>query len=198
MAISTRLKSVLARLARDRDGAAILEFAVAFPVILTGLVGLMELMTILFVTALMEGGLREAARFGITGYQPAGISREERIVQLVNRAGIGLLEVTAADVSLTVYSSFEDIGQPEPFTDNNPANGVYDPGEPYQDVNGNGQWDADMGVAGVGGPGDVVLYTLTYDWPLLTPLLTPFIGNGGKIPLEASLAVRNEPYPPSP
>lgn len=197
MAILKRMKRLARRLSRDRDGTAMIEFAFAFPLILVGLVGLMELMSILFVTALMEGGLREAARFGITGFQPASLSREQRIVQLVNRAGIGLVHVTSADVSTLVYASFADIGQPEPFSDDN-DNGVYDFGETFQDVNGNGVWDEDMGIAGVGGPGSVVLYTLNYDWPLLTPLMSPFIGHNGKVPLKATLAVRNEPYPPPP
>ena len=30
------------------------------------------------------------------------------------------------------------------------------------------QWDADMGAAGLGGPSDVVVYRLTYDWGIIT------------------------------
>ena len=49
--------------------------------------------------------------------------------------------------------------------------------DPYDDWNGNGRWDPHMGTAGVGGPGDVVVYTLTYPWPLLTGLLNDMIGD---------------------
>ncbi len=52
-----------------------------------------------------------------------------------------------------------------------------------------------MGLAGLGGPGDVVLYTVTADWALLTPLIAPLMGEGGVMQLEASVAVRNEPVP---
>jgi hypothetical protein len=35
--------------------------------------------------------------------------------------------------------------------------------------------DADLGVAGLGGAGDVVVYSLSYPWTALTPLLAPFL-----------------------
>jgi len=62
------------------------------------------------------------------------------------------------------------------------------------DSNGNGEWDADMGLAGLGGPNDIVVYTLRYDWPLMTELLRPLLGADGEFPLKASIAVRNEPF----
>ena len=45
------------------------------------------------------------------------------------------------------------------------------------DVNGNGQWDADMGEAGLGGPSDVVVYRLTYDWGIITPVMREVMGD---------------------
>jgi hypothetical protein len=101
--------------------------------------------------------------------------------------------MTSAVVETKIYPSFNDVGKPEPFTDTN-SNGQYDAGEPYTDINGNGQWDADMGKAGVGGPSDIVLYKITSDWNLLTPLMVPLMGSGGKMTLSASVAVRNEPF----
>lgn len=181
------------RVVRAEDGTAAVEFGFTLPVLIVAVAGAIDIMGILFATALMEGGLREASRFGITGFTPAGMSREERIVQLVNQAGVGLITVSPGDVSTLVYSDFENIGQPEPFVDGN-GNGVYDLGESFNDINGNGQWDADMGAAGVGGAGDVVVYSLEHQWPLFTPVLLPFMGQDGKVPLRASVAVRNEPY----
>ena len=93
-----------------------------------------------------------------------------------------------------IYPSFGDIGGPEPFVDSAPANGAYDVGETFTDVNGNGVWDPDMGAAGAGGPGDVVVYRLSYDWSLLTPVLAGVIGEAGRVRLAASVVVRNEPY----
>jgi hypothetical protein len=90
-----------------------------------------------------------------------------------------------------VYENFGDVGQPEPFTDEN-ANEAYDAGEPFNDINGNGTWDEDMGAAGLGGPGDVVVYRMSYDWSIIIPLFRPFFGDA--ITLQANIAVRNEPF----
>lgn len=185
-------------LARDRDGSAALEFAYTFPIIVMVVVGLLELMMIMFVSALMEGGLRDASRFAITGAMPAGMSREQAIVNIVNDRTLGLLDLTTDDVSLRVYEAFTQVGMPEPLTFDANGNGSFDPGDSYTDVNGNGQWDADMASAGAGGSGDVVVYNLAVDWPLLTPMLAPFIGQNGLIRLGASIAVRNEPYDTAP
>lgn len=185
------------RIGRCSRGGTMVEFALTFPLLLLAVAGTFEVLGMLFANALIEGGLREASRFGVTGLDPVGISRKDKIVQMVNASGIGLVTVTAADVKTKVYSNFDKIGQPEPFVDAN-GNGSYDLGESFVDINGNGQWDTDMGAEGVGGPGDVVLYTLDYRWPLLTPALVPFIGNDGRVTLGSSIAVRNEPYPVTP
>lgn len=187
---SRRLRTLM----HDIRGSSLIEFALVMPVLLLLIMGVIEVMAILFVTALMEGGLREASRFGLTGYQPTAASREERIVEILNAQGIGLVTVTPENVTTLVYGSFDQIGMAEPFIDEPPYNGIYDPGEAFVDINGNGQWDADIGIAGVGGPGDVVVYRVVFEWSILTPILRPFIGQDGRIPLMASLAVRNEPY----
>ncbi len=60
-----------------------LEFTFAAPVVFLGAAALVEVSSMMFVSTLVEGGLREAARFGITGFTPAGISREDRIRQII-------------------------------------------------------------------------------------------------------------------
>jgi len=183
----------LRRLIGNRDGVAAIEFAVAAPVVTLTIAGLIELSMVMFVSSLMEGGIRDASRFGITGYVPPGSTREAEIRKLVGDATAGLIDIATANIDTKVYPSFGDVGKPEPFTDTN-GNEQYDEGEPFTDVNGNGQWDPDMGVAGLGGPSDIVLYKITADWHLMTPLLVPFMGSDGKMVLSASVAVRNEPY----
>ena len=90
------------------------------------------------------------------------------------------------------------MGQPEPFVDTaapSPLhNGKYDLGENYTDVNGNGKWDADRGIAGVGNSGEVVRYKVDYEWHLMTPLLSDMLGDNGVFHMSASVVVRNEPY----
>ena len=60
----------------------------------------------------------------------------------------------------------------------------------YSDFNNIGQ--AGQGTAGLGGPGDVVVYTVSYPWTIMTPIVSAVIGN--TITLSSSTVVRNEPY----
>lgn len=186
-------KRRLRRLWRDSKGVTALEFAFVLPVLVLIVFGAMEFSMITFANALLEGGLREASRFGITGQVPSGSSREDYIVDIINLHGAGVVNLTTADVDVKTYTNFSKIGQPEPYTDQN-GNGSYDSGEPYTDTNCNNSWDQDMGLAGAGAGGEVVLYSVNYDLPMITGFLNGFIGNNGTFPLEASVAVRNEPF----
>ncbi len=195
MRTMSRLQRQIRRLIACTRAVAALELAFAAPVLFVAIAGVIEISMVMFTITLMEGGLREAARFGITGNIPVGMTREARILGLIEENTIGLVDASNAEVTYKIYPSFGDVGEPEPYTDSNPANGTYDVGEAFVDVNGNGQWDSDMGLAGLGGPGDVVLYTVTADWTLLTPLIAPLMGDNGLMELSASVVVRNEPYP---
>ena len=181
------------RLGADERGGAAVEFAFAAPVLILLVVGIIEIAMVLFINTMLEGAVREAARYGITGYTVAGQTREQTIRQIVQDRTLGLIDMANLKIDYIVYPSFGDIGKPEQFTDSN-HNGKYDTGESFVDTNGNGKWDSDMGAAGAGNAGDVVVYRLSYDWPLLTGLLNDLIGTNGKMSLRASVAVRNEPY----
>jgi Flp pilus assembly protein TadG len=175
-------------------GASLVEFALVFPMLIVFVVGLFEVGMMMFVQSAMEGGLREASRFGITGSTVSGETRDETIRRILEENTLGLVDLDAATISTKTYDSFNDIGQPEPFTDQSPFNGTYDVGEPYTDLNGNAQWDADRGTAGVGASGEIVSYTIEYDWQPMTGLISSFVGGGDGIPMQASTAVRNEPF----
>ncbi len=175
----------------DDRGNVIIEFALIAPVFLGMLGAVMEFSGIMFVQTILEGGAREASRYGITGSQPEGVTREEMILEIIEGNTYGILDMAELDMETLVYESFGSVGQPEPFTDEN-GNGEYDDGEPYTDVNGSGGWDDDMGAAGLGGPGDVVVYRLSYDWNIMIPLFEPIFGE--TVTLQANVAVRNEPF----
>ena len=173
------------------SGQAMVEFAFIAPILLGLLCGILEFSGILFVQTLLEGGAREASRYGITGAAVEGLSREARMLQILDENSFGVIDTDEVDIETLVYENFGDVGQPEPFTDAN-GNDAFDEGEDFDDVNGNGEWDEDMGVAGLGGPGDVVVYRLSYDWEIMIPMFRPFFGE--MINLDASIAVRNEPF----
>jgi len=183
----------LRRFGNDRDGSTLLEFAFGVPILLTVVLASMEYGAIMLTSTLMESSLREAARFGITGQQPAGVSRLERITEIIDQRTLGLIDMTKAKVDILVYPSFSDIGRGEDYIDGN-ANGTYDIGETFTDENANGVWDADIGTAGSGQSGDIVVYRLQYDWQSMTPFAAQFMGNAGVINLNASIVVRNEPW----
>lgn len=172
-------------------GQAIVEFALIAPALIGMLCGILEFSGILFAQTLLEGGAREASRYGITGAAGDETSRQDVILQIIDDNAFGVIDTDEIAVETLVYESFADIGQPEPFTDEN-GNGAYDPGESFDDINGNGQRDEDMGAAGLGGPDDIVVYRLSYDWQIMIPIFTPFFGDA--VTLDANIAVRNEPF----
>lgn len=183
----------LRRLLGQAEGVSLIEFAILAPAFLLTVVGIMELSMIAFATSVLEGGLREAARFGITGLDPSNGTREQRIVEIINENGAGLVVIGQEHISTRTYANFTDIGDPEPYVDLD-GSGDYTAGEPFTDVNCSGFWEADMGGSGAGDGGDVVIYEVNYDYSLLTGMLRPFLGQDGKFPLSASVAVRNEPF----
>ena len=182
-------------LVKDRFGTAALEFALVVPVVIALLAGTVEFAMVGFRISLLEGGLREAARFGTTGSTVEETeTREETIINMVNLHSAGLFTVTPEQLSTLVYPDFDKIGQSEPFTDTN-GNDAYDTGEPFTDVNCNTEWDVDMGLAGSGGGEEVVLYTVNVEVDSMTGLFDSLITDDGKISLSATIAIRNEPFP---
>jgi Flp pilus assembly pilin Flp len=185
------LPRCLRRLRREEDGATVVEFAFVFPVFILAVLGTIETAIVTFISSSIEAAVLEASRYGITGGTIPGVTREERVLDIVGDKTYGLVDMDLVGIDTLVYESFDDIGQPEPFEDAN-LNVVYDTGELFTDVNGNGQWDADMGAAGLGGPSDVVVYRVTYAWGIMTPLIRSVIGES--VLHASSVAVRNEPY----
>lgn len=183
----------LLSLRRNEDGSPAIEMAFAGPALFLFCAGTIEFGMIMFVTVLMESSLRDAARYGITGQVPDGLDRQAYIIELIGERTIGLVDIDAADIEILSYPTFDDVGRGEDFVDGN-GNGEYDSGETYTDENANGQRDDDVGVPGAGESGQVVVYRITYEWPLLTPLAAPLIGDNGKYEIKAAIAVRNEPW----
>ena len=178
------------RLFRNNDGSSAVEFAFAAPPLILALFGSLELLIVLFVGSTLESAVLDASRFGVTGGTQSGITREQQVRTIIEDRTMGLVDMSEATIDTLTYSTFDDVGKPEPYTDSN-ANGSYDNGEPYTDINGNSQWDSDMGAAGLGGPGDIVVYRVSYQWGMITPMLEPIIG---QITHTSSVVVRNEPY----
>jgi hypothetical protein len=82
--------------------------------------------------------------------------------------------------------------KPERFTDTN-NNGSRDPGECFDDINANGQWDSDPGNNGQGGANDVAAYTMTLTYPRLFPM-AGMLGWPATETITAKTFLRNQPY----
>lgn len=180
------------RVGANRDGVAMVEFALVAPVFILLLLGSFELGAVMLTSTLMEGALRDASRYGITGQEDDGADRLAKIREIISERTLGLVDMATAKIDVLVYPGFGDIGKPESYVDSN-GNGTYDSGEAFTDSNGNGVWDADSGSPGAGGSGDIVLYRVKYGWPIITPLFSSVMGKN-TLSLTASLAVRNEPW----
>lgn len=178
------------KLCRADGGAAAVEFTLVSGVLLLFLIGVFEYAFAMFVDGTLEAAVLTASRYGITGATEEGQTREDIIREIVLERTHNLIPAEKMTIDTKVYQNFGQIGQPEPFTDTN-HDGVRQDGESFTDVNGNGLWDDDMGSAGLGGPGDVVLYTVEYTGTSLTGFFKPIIG---EIHHRAAVAVRNEPF----
>jgi hypothetical protein len=90
------------------------------------------------------------------------------------------------------YYDFSDVEQAERWDDMD-NDGECNNNEPFEDANGNGQWDADRGADGNGGARDAVLYTATVTYPRLFPM-AGLIGLKEDVTLEGSTVLRNQPF----
>ncbi|MCJ9428592.1 TadE/TadG family type IV pilus assembly protein [Kordiimonas marina] len=177
-------------ISRDDRGSVIIETALGLPLMLSLIIGILEIAHYYYLSATLENAVLAASRYGITGSVATGTTRADTVKSLIAKNSFGAVDMNRLTITTSVYQQFADIGQPEPYTDQN-GNGSYDAGEPYSDVNGNGKWDADMASAGLGGAGDIVLYRVSYDAPSLTGA---FDWATKLIKISAAVAVRNEPY----
>ena len=173
-------------------GIAVIEFAFMAPVFLLLVMGIIEFSLIAFTSTVMESATTITSRLGKTGYTTTGITRQQEIINTINAKTAGLLDPSKITMNTEVYSNFSNVGQAEPCISppTPPCSGT--PGVNFVDVNGNGTWDSDMGAAGLGNAGDVVVYTVSYPWKIMTPLISAIIGSTYTI--TARTVVRNEPF----
>jgi Flp pilus assembly protein TadG len=211
------------RFARDGRGAVAVEYALLLPTLLMFSFGIMEISLCMASLVTLEGGLKQASRFGVTSQTPSDAdvvpyaplvptafsgkdNRTKIIMAILNQNTLDLIDLNTATISTQTFSSFSSVATGEPYTDTN-NNGVYDVGEPYSDTNcnktrdGPGAASGGSGAAGDSGlSGSIVVYTVNYNWKILTPIVGKFLGkpdpgNSGKyiIPMSAQMVVKNEP-----
>jgi len=198
-----------------------IEFAMVFPIMLLMTFGIMEMSLYMFSMVTLEAGLKQASRYGITSQNPGSYfddhpadllkvptkfkanndPREEMIGLILNQFTSDLIDLNNATINTKTYGSFVLVRDGEPYTDTN-LNGTYDTGEPFQDIAcpHNGTWDGpgSGSAESIGAAGAIVVYTVTYNWKVMTPFVGQYLGSpdghgGYTIPMRATMVAKNEP-----
>ncbi|AXJ94285.1 MULTISPECIES: TadE/TadG family type IV pilus assembly protein [unclassified Sphingomonas] len=177
------------RMLRDRRGTTIVEFAIVAPCLVMLLIGMMDLGLRAYVGVQLQGALEQAAR-QVTVSSATGTAT---ITGLVSRQIQRILPRATVVVTPSNYYDFVHVGKPEPITTDTAPIGTYNAGDCFQDLNGNGVWDADSGGTGTGGSDDIVYYQATVTYPNLLPV-GRLLGFSGTTQVTGTTMMKNQPY----
>lgn len=152
---------------RDASGGCAVEFALIGPLLIALLIGMAEFARIATTQVLLEGAARDASRYGVTGSQVSGqpMSEADREVQIKNIVARETVGLVDMSKISVAIKAYSD----------------------FSDIN------TSPGTTGAGGSDEVVVYTLTYDQPLVTSLFGTLIKRSA-FRHEARVVVRNEPF----
>lgn len=178
------------RIASDR-GVTALEFALLTPFILIMLLGTVDFSMETILDSALEHGAQAASRIGMTVSTTSGQSRDQAIADAAwYWVQPWLQDRSQLTIESRTYPAYSDIGQPEPCGDDSYKTTGTCTG-PYTDVNGNNQWDRDMGSSGSGGYGAIVRYRFRVARPTYTGILK-LVGIDS-FSLERIVVLQNEP-----
>ncbi len=167
------------RLLGQQDGAAAVEFALVAAPFLALVFAIMETALVFFAGQTLETAAADSARLIMTGQaQTQGFNQAQFKTAVCGKI-YGLFNCNAGlFVDVKKYTSFASI----------------DNSKLPLDANGNLQTDT-FGYQ-TGGPGDIVVVRLMYQWPVYVSLLGLNLSDmtGGKRLLMSTTAFRNEPY----
>ncbi len=182
-----KYRSLLARLRDDEKGAYLIEFALIMPVFLLTSMGIFDLGYDNYIRSAAQGKIDDAARSAtLETYSLAALDDSVKTtVQNVN-PGANLT------FQRQNYQNFQNVNEPENFTDGD-GDGIRDPGECFEDLNGNSQWDNDVGSNGNGGAQDVVEYIVTIEYGRIFPFWK-MIGKSQEAKITVSSLLRNQPF----
>lgn len=177
----------------DDRGATVVEFGLVSTLLVTTLLGFMDLGHSLYMQSVLQGTVQKSARDATleTGKAEAQQSLlDEAVRTQVQR----LASNATVDISRRYFRDFTKAAQAtaEAYQDIN-GNGRCDDGEPFQDNNSNGVWDRDGGDGGQGGAKDDVVYTVLVTYPRLFPI-AKIVGLSETVTVEARTVLENQPF----
>jgi len=166
------------RFVRARDGAAAVEFALVAAPFLALLFAIMETAFVFFASQSLEYAVAKSARLILTGQaQTAGFSQDAFKTAVCDNI-VALFDCSnKLYVNVQNFSTFASASTTPPY-------------------NGSGQLDTSQMKYQPGVPGDIVVVSLYYEWPIYVSLFSDSLANqsGSNRLLVATAAFRNEPY----
>jgi Flp pilus assembly protein TadG len=167
----------VAKLAHDRRGSVMIEFAlVAIPFLML-IFGVLEVGIVFFGSSMLEKATADASRLIRTGQAQAQNMSAIQFHDYICTQVSPLLSCgTNLQVDVESFANFSTVNIGDPI-----KNGVLDP---------------NLNNYSFGASGDIVLVRTFYTWNIITPLLRPFfanLGNGQRL-LTSTSTFRNEPF----
>jgi Flp pilus assembly protein TadG len=173
-----RRVAAIRRLVCDEDGATAVEFGLVAVPFLALVFAIMETSLVFFAGQTLETAAADSARLIMTGQAQTQGLNQATFKNAVCAQIHGLFNCSGGVyVDVKTYTSFANVTNPSPLDSNGNLtnNFVYQPG----------------------GPGDIVVVRLMYQWPVYVSLLG-FNGlsnmSGSNRLLVSTVAFRNEPY----
>ncbi|MEP3051712.1 MAG: TadE/TadG family type IV pilus assembly protein [Erythrobacter sp.] len=182
-------QNFMRRLLKDESGITVVEFGIVAPTLILMMIGMFDFGHQIYATAVLQGTLQNSAR---SATLENGFDLQDQIDADLESNFQTVIPVGSVDVTRRNFASFTDIVTPEEFTDTN-GDGVCNDGEPFEDVNGNANWDQDRGRDGLGGARDAVLFTATATYDRMFPL-AGLLGIPEDVTIVATTVLRNQPY----
>lgn len=167
----------LRRFARAQDGAAAIEFGLVAAPFLALLFAIMETAFVFFAGQSLEYAVAQSGRLVMTGQADAGGWNQAAFKTQVCAKIVALFDcANKLYINVQNYSTFASASTTPPYQ--------------------NGQLDTSKMVYQPGNPGDVVVVSLYYQWPIYISLFSNNLANqsGNNRLLVATSAFRNEPY----
>jgi Flp pilus assembly protein TadG len=166
------------RFLRRQDGATAVEFAMIATPFLATTFAIIESAFVFFADQTLETAAADSARLIMTGQAQSQSFDQGKFKAAVCARIYGLFDCTGLLIDVKSYTAFSGI--------NNTALPL--------DANGNLQ-SSGFGYQ-PGGPGDIVVVRLMYQWPTYVPNMGNNLSNmsGNKRLLMATVSFRNEPY----
>ena len=169
--------SLLRRFRRNRGGSAVVEFALVAPMFFALLFAIIETALMFFASQVLETVTQDSARQIMTGQAQNAAFTQAQFKTLVCSKVVALFDcANGISIDVQSYPAFGNVNVASPIDGSknftNPNN--YSPG----------------------GPGDIVVVRLFYQWPILVTKFGYDISNlaGSKRLLTATAAFQNEPY----